>query len=46
MISIEVRYQSAEILEKICVTFQDWEMAFYPLFKIQLAENEAKILEK
>ncbi|OTG73770.1 TetR family transcriptional regulator [Acinetobacter sp. ANC 4169] len=46
IISIEARYQSAEILEKIRAIFQDWEMAFYQLFKMQLAEQEAKILAK
>ncbi len=46
IISIEARYQSAEILEKIRAIFLDWEMAFYQLFKQQLTVHEAKILAK
>ncbi|NNG80477.1 TetR/AcrR family transcriptional regulator [Acinetobacter sp. ANC 5378] len=46
ILSIEALYQSNAILEKIRTIFQDWEMAFYQLFKIQLTENEAKILAK
>lgn len=46
ILSIEALYQSNDILEKIRAIFQDWEMAFYQLFKIQLTENEAKILAK
>ena len=46
IISIEALYQSNDILEKIRAIFQDWEMAFYQLFKIHLDENDAKILAK
>lgn len=46
ILSIEARYHSADILEKIRAIFQDWEMAFYQLFKINLDENEARILAK
>lgn len=46
IISIEARYQSEQIVEKIRLIFQDWQMAFYQLFKMQLAEHEAQVLAK
>lgn len=46
MLSMEALYQSNAILEKIRAIFQDWEMAFYQLFKIQLTENQAQLLAK
>lgn len=46
ILSIEARYHSADILEKIRAIFQDGEMAFYQLFKMYLDENKARILAK
>lgn len=46
ILSIEARYHSANILEKIRAIFQDGEIAFYQLFKMYLDENKARILAK
>ena len=46
MLSLEARYHSADLLDKIRAIFQHWEMAFYQLFRLQLQEDEAKILAK
>jgi TetR/AcrR family transcriptional repressor of nem operon len=46
ILSIEALYQSGDILEKIRSIFQDWEIAFYQFFKIQLSDHEAQILAK